>query len=754
MTRFILAFGLLLFAAVPGVAQQIEVRSGEHENFSRLVFMLPPGTAWTTERVDGGYRLTTPGRESRFDLSKVFDLIPKTRVLAVTPDVDARSVFIETPPSVHLESFPLPIGAAVVDLVDGAEPDKPVPVAPVTRSFRPTPNRGYLDLYWSKPEPAAAPEPEPPAAQPATEKPVQVVSPLSLPDARVQAAERDLVDELGRAASQGLITMELPKHAPEAPTTAQPNKPSETSSAAASPEDGSSLPLQSETVIDRDTAATFARHQLSDSGHSCPPDAEFDVLSWQTDKPVVEQLTDARKDLVGEFDRPRPEAVIHLAQVYIAYGFGLEAKAALRSFGITPEEAGFLPMMANIVDGLPSQTSDNDLIGLTACDGKVALWSVLASPETPRKEDVNFGAVLRAYSALPPNIRALVGPSLSAKLIDMGAPDVASTVRSMLARAPKTDQRALEEIDAQIELNAGRKEEATRLLDGLAQSDTPEAAEALVKSIEVKLSQGVAIPAADVDNAGALGLQMRGSESGARLIRAEVLGMGSTARFDEAFRALANWDAPQFDGIRRSTLNDLAALLGKVPTDDIFIENFFRHREQLDPAGLDEEVQIKLADRLSNTGFAQSARDILTPETRRSPEGRLALARAALVGRDAAAAYSYLTDLPGEEASQLRGEAMSMIGNHGTAEGEFAQAGQSQAQIEEAWRAGNWNFVAKEGSETQKRFVELFAPETKPPADPRDVVSLGPLAEAQQLITQSQSEREAFAKLMQELKSP
>lgn len=754
MTRFILAVWALLFAASPVAAQQIAVRSGEHENFSRLVFMLPPGTAWTTERVDGGYRLTTPSRENRFDLSRVFDLIPKTRVLSISPDVDARSVFIETPPSVHLESFPLPIGAAVIDIVDGAEPDKAVPVTPVKPSFVPSPNRGYLDLYWSKPAPSAQPETPDPVVQIPSEKPVQVASPLALPDARVQAAERDLVDQLGRAASQGLITMELPKHAPEAPGKPQEEPPTEHAAAETPKQEGVSLPLQSETVVDRDMAATIARHQLSDSGHSCPSDTEFDVLSWQTDKPVVEQLTEARRDLVGEFDRPRPEAVIHLAQVYIAYGFGLEAKAALRAFGIPPEEAGPLPTMADIVDGNPIPASDKSLIGLSACDGKVALWSVLASPETPRKEDVNFGAVLRSYSALPPNIRALVGPPLSARLIEMGAPDVATTVRSMLARAPKSDQRALDEIDAQIELSAGRKEEATRLLDGLAQSDTPEAAEALIKSIEVKLSEGVAIPTADVDNAGALGLQMRGSETGARLVRAEILGMGSTARFDDAFRALANWDSQNFGDLEKSTRNDLANLLGKVPSDSIFIETFFRHRDELDPANLQEEVQLTLADRLSNTGFSQSARDILAAETRRSPKGRLALARAALVGRDAAAAYSYLSDLPGEEASKMRGEAMSMIGNHDTAEGEFAQAGQSQAQIEEAWRAGNWNFVAKEGSETQKRFVELFAPETKPPADPRDIVPLGPLAEAQQLITQSQSERDAFAKLMEELKTP
>lgn len=747
MTRFILALGVILLAGAPAAAQQIAVRSGEHETFSRLVFMLPPGTAWTTERVAGGYRLTTPGQETRFDLSRVFDLIPKTRILSVTPDVDARSVFIATSPSVRLESFPLPIGAAVIDIVDGPEPNPPIPETPSAQSFRPLPDRGYLDLYWSKPAPqtpAADPAPAPAAPPPA-----RIVSPLALPDARVRTAERDLFDQLGRAASQGLITMELPKQAPkEAPEAAAEPGPDAPPDAAA-PE----LALQSETVIDRDTASAFARHQLSQSGHSCPPDQDFDILSWQTDKPAHEQLTDARQDLIGEFDRPRPEAVLKLARVYVAFGFGAEAKATLRSFGISPEEAGPLPVMADIIEGNPP-AMQKSLSGLTACDGKVALWAVLAADQPPRKADVNFGALLRAYSALPPNIRALVGPALSARLIDMGAPDVATTVRSMLARAPKSDKGALAEIDARIDLNAGRKEEAARLLDGLALSGSPAAAEALYTSIETKLSLGAAIPATDVDNAGALGRQLRGSETGARLIRAEVLGLGSTARFDEAFQTLSTWDAARFDALKQSATSDLAAQLGRVPDDGRFIETFFRHRDQIPPSVLDADVQVALADRLSAAGFWQSARDILAAETRRSPPGRMALARAALAGRDAAAAYSYLGDLPGEEAAKLRGEAMSMLGQHSTAEGEFAEAGQTQSQLDEAWRAGNWTLVAQQGSETQKRFVELFAPETTPPAEPQDVVPRGPLSQAQQLISQSQSEREAFEKLMEELKAP
>lgn len=749
MTRFILALGVILLVGAPAAAQQIAVRSGEHETFSRLVFMLPPGTVWTTERVAGGYRFTTPGQETRFDLSRVFDLIPKTRILSVTPDVDARSVFIETPPSVRLESFPLPIGAAVIDIVDGPEPDTPVPPVPVTpaaQSFRPLPDRAYLDLYWSKPAPQQPPAADPaPAAPP----PARVVSPLALPDARVRTAERDLVEQLGRAASQGLITVELPRQAPKAAPEAAAEPAPAAPPDAAAPE----LALQSETVIDRDTASAVARHQLSRSGHSCPPDEDFDILAWQTDKPAHEQFTEARQDLVGEFDRPRPEAVLKLARVYVAFGFGAEAKATLRSFGISPEEAGPLPILADIIEGNPPAMAKS-LPGLTACDGKVALWAVLAADEPPRKAEVNFGAVLRAYSALPPNIRALVGPALSARLIDMGAPDVAATVRSMLARAPKSDQGALAEIDARIDLSAGRKEEAARLLDGLALSGSPAAAEALYTSIETKLSLGAAIPATDVDNAGALGRQLRGSETGARLIRAEVLGLGSTARFDEAFQTLSAWEPAQFDALKQSATSDLAAQLGRVPDDTLFVETFFRHRDQIPPSMLAPGVQVALADRLAATGFWQSARDILSAETRRSPPGRLALARAALAGRDAAAAYSYLGDLPGEEAAKLRGEAMSMLGQHSTAEEEFAEAGQTQAQLDAAWRAGNWTLVAQKGSETQKRFVELFAPETAPPAEPQDAVPPGPLSQAQQLISQSQSEREAFEKLMEELKTP
>jgi len=747
--RGLLVLLLVLLLPQAAAAQQIAVRSGEHENFSRLVFMFPAGTRWSTERVPGGYKLTTTAQAGRFDLSRVFDLIPKTRILGVSSDIDTRSVFIETAPTVHLESFSLPIGAAVLDIVDGAPPDEPSVIAPPGPSHRPAPNLGYLDLYWARrpdPAPSATASPEP---ERATAPLAAKATPLDIPDPRIESAEAELVDQLGRAASQGLIKMELPKTPKAMPAQAR--------EVAAEPQQDppqeNGLALQSETVVDRDMASAFAGHRLANSGHSCPDDSDFDLSAWLGEKSPSEEMANARRDLVGEFDRPRPEAVLHMARVYIAHGFGAESKAVLKTFGAEAEQAAILSVLADIVDGTPVASAE-PLAAMSGCDGKVAMWSVLAQDPVPSKAEVNFGALVRAYSALPPNIRNLVGPELSKRLIEMGAPDVARTVRSMLARVPEGHQTALDVMDAQIKLQNGEAKGATELLDKVAQDASPIAAESLALSIETKLSQGESIPASDVENAGALAIELKRTETGAKLERAKILGLASTAQFDAAFEGLSNWHSPSFGALKQKTTNDLMALLARVPDDKIFITTWFRNGGDTDPALLEPQVQIALADRLAGSGFWKSAKDVLTAETRRSDAGRMALAKAALAGHDASAAYSYLIGLTDENASALRGQALSLLGRHDSAEEEFARAGQSEAQVDEAWRSGNLEVVAQQGTEDQKRFVELFgadgtAAEAVPEGPP-----LGPLGRAQQLISLSQAERDAFAKMMEDLKSP
>lgn len=785
--RFLALFlaGLLALAG-PGAAQQIKVLSGEHDGFSRLVFMLPAGTDWATERVEGGYRLST-GTPQRFDLADVFRLIPKTRVRAVTADPDMRSVLIETGPEVHLETTRLPIGAVVLDIVDGADQtpiaapaeappaEAAIAVPPPARSYRPAPRLSYLDLYWGggpAAQPPAQAEAIPEAASaPPADVPQDASSRIALPDGRISAAELALIDQLSRAASQGLITMQIPQrdltarhdalkaaeqkaghsheHADETDSemAAEPDAAPAVPEAAPATMPEETLALQSETVIDRDMSVTFEAGRLAEAGHSCPPDRDYDLQAWRNEDPPAQQIADARRDLLEEFDKPRVQALEYLAKVYISLGFGAEARALFPSFGL--ETPARLEMLANLVENRPTPPRPEFAAQIT-CNSKSALWALIALPEPPAKALVNFGAVVRAYAALPPDVRNQIGPALSARLIETGAPDVAETVRSMLARAPVDTRVSLDVIDARIDLSRGESAAATERLDTVARTGTELAAEALALSIETKLAEGMAISQSDVENAGALSFQLSGSPLGGKLARAAILGHGSTGQFDEAFLQFDEWKAPDDAALRARTRNDLMQMVAKVPDDTLFVEAFFRHRADWSPEQLDAPLQVALANRLTEVGFWISARAVIAPETRGTPAGRLALARAALAGNDAAAAYSHVIGLEGEDAAQLRGAALSKLGQHEGAEAAFAEAGDIKAQTEAAWRAGNLSKVADSGSETQRRFIELFADldaAQDPPAP-----AAGPLAAAADLLERSAAEREAFSRLMDDLR--
>ena len=48
---------------------------------------------------------------------------------------------------------------------------------------------------------------------------------------------------------------------------------------------------------------------LSADGAECIPDENLDVASWAEDRPFSEQIGPALSGLIGEFDKPDPEAI-------------------------------------------------------------------------------------------------------------------------------------------------------------------------------------------------------------------------------------------------------------------------------------------------------------------------------------------------------------------------------------------------------------------------------------------------------------
>ena len=100
-------FGLCLlvgFWPLMGLAQTYDVQSGEHEDFSRIVILYDNVPDWSFGRVEGGYEFRPTDDAARYDLSKVFDLIPKDRIAAVDAVSDGR-LFLQVACECHADVF-------------------------------------------------------------------------------------------------------------------------------------------------------------------------------------------------------------------------------------------------------------------------------------------------------------------------------------------------------------------------------------------------------------------------------------------------------------------------------------------------------------------------------------------------------------------------------------------------------------------------------------------------------------------------
>lgn len=108
----------------PGMlhAETIVVRSGEHADFSRIVLQLSSPVEWVFGRVDGGYELRSDAYDTVFDTSTVFDLIPKTRILAVSSPGPGR-LFVSVSCNCAGDAFEIRNGRIVLDIKDG-QPDE------------------------------------------------------------------------------------------------------------------------------------------------------------------------------------------------------------------------------------------------------------------------------------------------------------------------------------------------------------------------------------------------------------------------------------------------------------------------------------------------------------------------------------------------------------------------------------------------------------------------------------------------------
>ncbi len=730
------AIGLAALAlAAPALAAEGgPIRGGEHDGFTRIVLIIEPTTEWSLETVDGRATLRFPGRRLDFGTGEVFDKIPRSRVTGVTTARQDAGTTVTVDLGCDCRVSTSFVGARYLAL-DIADRDAP---APVTEAV---------------PAPKPAEDPEARAAREAE---------------AVSTAEQILIRQIERAASQGLVRMHDPDAPPDAeevpeetevaeiepapepaapePAAQEPTAPDagEPQMAIAGVDPESALTqlalhdqVEATTVFDRDTRnAVTRRGENTPVASACLPDERLDVASWTNGLAFTTQVAALRRRLLGEFDTPDPVAVADLARVYIRFGFGAEAIGTLAAFGqVEIEDRAILADLARIIEGNPVQP-DGPLAIAESCPSFHGLWLALGGAAPIYRDEAGFAAAQQAFEALPPDLRAMLAPNFTGRLLDAGYPHEARVIYDTAVRPGQPQDAALKLTAARLAAAEGKPLEAAKALNALIEADGHASVETLTELVRIVVDARLPVPDRVVTDLRAAALQYRGAPEEMPLRRLLV-------------EALARQDAlPDALAAARAAIRDLpqaadrfAALAVRVLAEAdparvgpaAYSETVLGSADLLASAPAQDPARTALASHLIALGLPDPALAALAPALAAGEvDARILAAKAHLRLGQGDVARETLGGLEGSEATELRARAFALDGDYDRALSTLADRGMPGASATYAWPSGDWQRASAAAPDpTRRAMADYMSAETgraPTPAPAEDPDALAPEA--------------------------
>lgn len=667
----------LVFAAVApvsAVGQELPgapVKSGEHDIFTRLVFYLPEVRDWQVGRTETGYGLRLEGEPIGFDLSGVFDFIPRSRIAELNQQ--EGKIDIDLACNCHARVFEHRPDILVIDIVNGApeaegpyearlgteiqdEATSQIAGQPALRDS----DRIFPDLLDKTFPKAVGPIPLWPSAdEPAPEVP-------ELADMR-----RGLSEQIGRAMTQGLLEPSL--DADETDTVAKQQgaaAPAQIRNAAIRGA-GNDTFLSSHTAFDEilapaagDVAATV-----------CWPAADFELA----------ELDGA--DALGFLDNPVTTGVkagpAARARNLGALGFGAEMRSVLKD-AADDAELGALRLIAELMDEplVPNEAIAVKLRGQAGCNTAGSIWALVATGGRGIDGRIDGEAVVREFGDLTPELRRHVGPALSAALGEAGLHKPAYAVAEAARRAGG-DVARTEITGDPAEAEIGEPE-----VDGTVAGVTTMIG--LLDRVIAGRSEGTDDLFAEAE---ALSHEAKGSDEGARLFATLASALAVDGRFREA-RSLTERmqrskfaDAYDFDTVAR----DFYRTLAKTGNDGELAYFAMRHLASANEPDLTPDVRLTMGSRLASLGFADQARLMIAGgDMADTKEWRLVAAEIALSTEEPVEALARLAGIEDERADMLRAAALKQVGAAHDAADILLRAGEGGTAGRDAWRNADW----------------------------------------------------------------
>lgn len=786
--KFISLTVLLFLSAIPALAERVLVRSGEHQGFTRLVFNLPRKMDWELANKDGVDTLLFPGSSIEFDLKEAFLKITKERLEGLSPRSTKDGIDLALNCACELSGFLNTERMLVIDIRG-----KPELVPPVT--LRPQPRSQDETQETVSSPPVIAPRSTVKLSVPRNTKnnyfPFEarkVARPATLPAVpsssgshtifaaphdtnttiertkRISTAETRLLEQISRAASQGLLTAKLtkPRAMPKTSShegTKQLSRDADSSDQVAllKPETPG-VNLKAESSADHDYLEMLGNLPQTQSGSKCLTDRQLDLAHWaSTETAFGAQIGALRAQLSGEFDRPNSTSARSLAKLYLHFGFGAEAQHVIETSGLSDANSEMLISLSRIIEH-GHEATPSQLHGQLACDTHAAFWAVLAHKNLPTDADPNRDAILRALNALPIHLRTHLGPIISSRLISAGEKDTAGLVLRILKRGLEDPDPRVEMADAKVHLADGNLKAASQSLNTVITANTELSPQALISLIDTQLAAHRQVQPDLAKLAGAYAQEYRKEPLGAELQRVHILALSEAAEFEIAFSEIESFAISAAPNDVITLRAHALKMLTKNAKDILFLSlamsasvGSFDH--------IEPTVAHDAAARLIDLGFAKYADNYLKPnaEGANKKARRILRAKSALAQDLPRRAEADILGIYDENLSLLRAQIRKMSGDHKTAHTMFASLDHEVQADEQAWLASDWAALSQSDDPVWSAVAAMVMPKhAAVPNDPNDPRSTplaenGILAQNRALLEESGNSRKTLDSLLQNL---
>jgi hypothetical protein len=696
--RLLILFVSLVFAST-AFANVVEVRSGEHDTFSRIVLRIPAETQWVLKKTGTDVELLVKLPSIRFDIQQVFDRIPKTRLHQISQEKLGEPLQMKLGCDCGVTGFVQSNTLLVIDIQDSEIPaKKPAPALSATQLL----SFGKLDAINL--HDLALPNDLQPENELSTVESNQVESrknstansrPFGAQSGDVNVSELRLLSQIDRAAAHGLLLRNIHPYGGNGDPreidlnrfrTHQPNISSESQRHVGMP-----------IIIDSAGLDISDIHEIGmgdENRNSCLPPELVALSDWGSTLSYGAQIGSRRSRLFEEFDNINQQSLIALARNLVFFGFGAEAQNTLKLLAVQDLSSQVLNAIAELLDNGIVLTR-NPFLNQLNCDSDVALWAYLADSDPTNSKHPNINAVLTAFGRLPDQLRVLLGSVLINKLSQSQDLQSADIVSRTASRVSIGSDPALDLARANMDLQHKGTKFAADKISLIALSGSELSPQALIDLVDAQTLADATISPDMPDLIAAYKAEYRNSDLSEDLNRVHILSLALAGRFSEAF---FNYYEKKMETSLRSderTLSQTMTLLTKRANNITFLRHSLMDIER-NKSSFPASLQNLIAARLIELGFLSQASSLLT--RRKGPENSGRSVMNAQVAISENLPHRALVELLGSNdssAQNLRYEAFLDIGDYENA-GLSREAFGSDAG-RAFWHAENWEAVGRQG---------------------------------------------------------